>query len=300
MILECKNVAESILSSVKQEVKELIERNIIPNLALVRVDGDDASSSYVKTKETIAKEVGISSSTYLLPNDCTNEDVMNKIYELNNDPKVHAIMLQLPLPKQLNSEELVNCIAPYKDVDCLSIASVGSLFTNNDIVQPCTPKGIMSILKYHNIDLAGKDALIINRSMLVGKPLVELLQRENATPQLAHSKTDFLKQKITENDITISAVGKPNFIKYDDLLDLDRYLRHVNRKLYIIDVSMNRNKDNKLCGDIEFNSTATRDKLKDLTNIYITPVPTGVGLTTVASLMENTIKLTKLNNLLNM
>lgn len=295
MILNCSEVAKDILSKVKKDVAHLVVKGINPCLLLLRVKGDPASESYVKRKETVCKECGVESITIEFENDVTEQEVLDCIKLANNDNHINAIMLQLPLPKHLKPDILINAIDSKKDVDCLTTNSVGSLFVNNDIVQPCTPKGIMSVLKYHKIDLARKEVLVINRSMLVGKPLLELLQRENATVTLAHSKTDNLINKIANSDIIITAVGKENFIPFELLHDISyNFARNEYKHKHFIDVSINRNKDGKLCGDIEYNNTNDRDKLESLKNVSITPVPTGIGLMTVASLLENTITLTKL------
>lgn len=294
MILNCKEVADKILDEVTIEVSNLTSNGITPSLVIVRVLGDTASEAYVKSKIKACDQTGIKSSVKELEENVSMEEVISIIDDLNTDDSVNAILVQLPLPKHLDEEIIINSIASHKDVDCLSIGSIGSLFTNNDIVQPCTPKGIMSILKANKIDLSGLDVLVINRSMLVGKPLVELLQRENATVQLAHSKSNYLEEKIYGSDLVITAVGKEGFIDYEMLERYDRHFGHLGRKLDIIDVSINRNSDGKLCGDVENNCKTNIDKINSLKNISITPVPGGVGLTTVASLLQNTIRLTKL------
>lgn len=294
MILNCKEVADKILDEVKETVDNLLDNGIEPTLAIIRVLGDAASEAYVRSKVKACEQTGINSYVKELEENVSMEEVISIIDDLNTDDTINAILVQLPLPAHLDEEIIVNSIANHKDVDCLSIGSIGSLFTNNDIVQPCTPQGIMSILKANKIDLSGLDVLVINRSMLVGKPLVELLQRENATVQLAHSKTNYMPEKIYESDVVITAVGKEGFIDYKTLLEYDKHFKHLGRKLYIVDVSINRNKEGKLCGDVENNCRADIDKLNSLKNIHITPVPGGVGLTTVASLLQNTIRLTKL------
>lgn len=296
MILDCKSVADKIIEEVKEEVNSLKEIGITPKLAIVRVIGDEASESYVKNKEKCAKErVGMDCEIFEYPEDVEMEELMMGIEMLNADPNTNAIILQLPLPKHLDEDVLVNAIVPHKDVDCLSISSVGSLFTGNDIVQPCTPKGIIDIFDYHNIDLTGKDVLVINRSMLVGKPLVELLQRKNATVTLAHSKTMHINNLIMEADIIITAVGKLNFISKELLDNLDGINSSFNfPKTIFVDVAINRNEDEKLQGDLENNNTLNREVIADYKNILITPVPSGVGLTTVAALMHNTVRLTKM------
>lgn len=295
MILNCLNISEAMLSDIKNKVTNFKKLGVNPSLAIVRVKGDPASLTYVNSKINACKKVGIKSIVIELPENTEQDKIINLIADLNEDNNVHAILVQLPLPKHLDEGIIINSINPNKDVDCLSNSCVGDLFTGAERVAPCTPVGILEVLGY-NVDLTSKDVLIINRSMLVGKPLVELIQRCNGTPTLAHSKTMYLSEKIINSDIIITAVGKPNFIKYKDLLEWDKYLGMLDRTMYIVDVSMNRTEDGKLCGDVEYNCREHIEKINSLKNIHITPVPGGIGLTTVASLLYNTIRLTALNN----
>lgn len=291
MILDCKKTEQTILNNVKLDNELLIAKGYEPCLALIRVLGDDASGNYVSRKTTACENTGLKHIYCEFPEDVSEETVSNKIMELNNDENVHAIILQLPLPKHLNEHKLINLIEPDKDVDCLTEKAIGRLYSGNGIA-PCTPYGAIKVLETNGVDLTGKDALIINRSLLVGKPLVELLQRKNATATLAHSKTKNLKEKIMNADIVFTAVGIKNFISYDELIIMNKKLKSLNKKLYIVDISINSlGVGRKICGDIECNNTAERYKLEKLSNIYITPVPGGIGTTTVASLLDNTISL---------
>lgn len=294
MILNCKQTRDTSIQSVKASVEELIKNNQqTPCLALLRVGNDPASIKYVNSKIKACTEAGVLSQLHVLSEDTTQDEVINKINSLNEDNTVTAILVQLPLPKHLDEDTIVNTIAPNKDVDCLTSVNIGKLFTSTNLIAPCTPTGIIKVIKDNNIELEGKDVLVINRSLLVGKPLVELLQRENATVQLAHSKTNFLKQKLFESDIIITAAGKEGLIEYEYLNELNEMFTKSERHLYIIDVSININSKGKLCGDVECNCKEQQYMLESLSNIHVTPVPGGIGLTTVSSLLENTITLMK-------
>lgn len=295
MIINCKEVELKILNELDEDTTKLKANGIEPALAIVRVLGDSASGNYVNRKQAACSKHGIKSIYVEHPEDVKEEDVAESIRALNEDPNVHGIILQLPIPKHLNEHYLINLIDPRKDVDCLTKVNVGKLFMGEDVAAPCTPSGIVQVFKHYNIDLCGKDVLVINRSMLVGKPLVELLQRENATVTLAHSRTKDLEYKMLNADIIITAVGKKDFISYNTLMKLDKFKD--NKKTYIADVSINSLGDGKkICGDVELNSTAGREHLAELENVFITPVPTGIGTTTVACLLQNTIKVCKEQN----
>lgn len=292
MILNCKQTRDNSIQSVSATIKELIKNNKqTPCLALLRVGNDPASIKYVNSKIKACTEAGVLSQLHVLSEDITQEKVINKINSLNEDNAVTAILVQLPLPKHLDENIIVNTIAPNKDVDCLTSINIGKLFSSQDVVAPCTPTGVIKVLKDNNIDLTGKDVLVINRSLLVGKPLVELLQRNHATVQLAHSKTKYLREKIYSSDIIVTAAGKEGLIEYEYLKELNEHFKCLDRHLYIVDVSINVNSLGKLCGDVEFNCKNDISVLESLSNIHVTPVPGGIGLTTVSSLLENTITL---------
>lgn len=279
MLIDCKKTVTRMEEEIKAEVNSLKEQGIEPCLAIIQVEGVDASNVYVRNKHKKCEEMGIKSINCVLPRHTPEEVLISIIYEYNKNPEIHGIMVQLPLPAHINATKVINMISPLKDADCLTAANIGNLFTTGveDITVPCTPLGIMNILKDNNIELEGKNTLIINRSMLVGKPLVELLQRENATVTLAHSKSNKIlldPMNLDKYDIVITAVGIPNFIPANQMLFMNNTV--------FIDVSMNRDENGKLCGDID-------KELYDSKEYLITPVPGGVGTTTVISLLANTI-----------
>lgn len=288
MILNCKEVAENILDNIEEDVRLLKANGKNPYLKIIRVDGDPASEKYVNNKVKKCAERDIKSDVELLPNNVSMDELLIAINKANEDKDITGILLQLPLPKHLNEKEALDAIAPHKDVDCLTTYNVGRLFEGNHKLAPCTPKGIIEILDYHNINLEGKDVLIINRSMLVGKPLLELMQKRNATVTLAHSKTKDLKAKMMNADIIVTATGQRNFIDKELLTLMEIKEQKPNSKV-IIDVSINVTEDGKLCGDVYKDN----DFVNDLKYVSVTPVPGGVGLTTVASLLANNISLIK-------
>lgn len=276
MLIRCKEIAE-------QQLKNMEKSHQTICVEIIRVDGDPASEKYVNNKVKKCTEQGINSVITLLPSDCTQLELLTAINNANQDSSVTGILLQLPIPGHLNAKEAINTIDPRKDIDCLTTENVGKLFDGDHTLSPCTPKGIMEILKQMNVNLEGKDVLIINRSMLVGKPLAELMLGENATVTIAHSKTKNLNHKMLDADIIITAVGKANFIDKAMLEHLNLRAKCSYRKKYIIDVSINVGEDGKLCGDV------IRDNffVEGLKYVYVTSVPGGVGLTTVSSLLVN-------------
>lgn len=264
---------------VEQKIKELKERlemvDKIPKLAIIQVEGDPASNKYVQNKIKRCTEVGIPVELYFFESDVESHALEEKIAELNSDENVTGILLQLPLPKHLDSDFLINQICPYKDVDGLTWYNIGKLNQGIYAIPPCTPKGIMELLDFYKIPLEGKDVLIINDSNLVGKPLAQLMLRRGATVTIAHKKTTNLKQKIGQADIIATAVGIPNFLK-----DTDFY-----RGTVIIDIGINF-VDGKMCGDVckdDYEQIARRCKL--------TPVPGGVGQTTVMALLDTLVEI---------
>lgn len=285
MLIKCKDIAEKELDKLEKDINLLIANGQAPHARIIRVEGDKPSEKYVNNKKNKCAERNIESSICLLPNDVTMEKLLETIEEANNDPNVNGIMLQLPIPKHLDAEKAINAISPAKDIDCLTSYNVGKVLEGTSLIAPCTPQGIIDILKANNVEIAGKDVLIINRSMLVGKPLAALILNENGTPIIAHSKTKDLRDKMIDADIIVTAVGKANFI--------DRYMLNIleyegfNSPKFIVDVSINFNEEGKLCGDV------IRDEefVNSLKNVSVTSVPGGVGLTTVANLLKNTITL---------
>lgn len=289
MLIKCKDIAEHELDKLTDDINLLIAKGQAPHARIIRVDGDKPSEKYVNNKVKKCAERNVESSICLLPNDVTMEKLLKTIEEANNDPNVHGIMLQLPLPAHLDADKAINAISPKKDIDCLTTYNVGRLLEGTSVIAPCTPQGIIDILKANNVDITGKDVLIINRSMLVGKPLAALILDNNGTPTIAHSKTKNIMDKMMDADIIITAVGKPNFFTEDMLNVLDSFANHNNKTKFIVDVSINFNKEGKMCGDVVRND----DFINSLNNIHVTAVPGGVGLTTVTNLVKNTVTLAK-------
>lgn len=289
MLIKCKDIAEHELDKLTDDINLLIAKGQAPHARIIRVDGDKPSEKYVNNKVKKCAERNVESSICLLPNDVTMKKLLETIEEANNDPNVHGIMLQLPLPAHLDADKAINAISPKKDIDCLTTYNVGRLLEGTSVIAPCTPQGIIDILKANDINITGKDVLIINRSMLVGKPLAALILDNNGTPTIAHSKTKNIMDKMMDADIIITAVGKPNFFTEDMLNVLDSFANHNNKTKFIVDVSINFNKEGKICGDVVRND----DFINSLNNIYVTAVPGGVGLTTVANLVKNTVTLAK-------
>ena len=277
MLLNCDTLIQNKTEAIKNIINSLDKK---PTILFFRVLGDKASETYINLKNKKCKEVGIQSINILLPENISECELINYIEHYNQDTNIDAILVQLPLPKHINERKVLDKISPKKDVDGLSSINIGKLFTGcKDAIIPCTPKGILSILKYNNINLEGKNILIINRSNIVGKPLVQLLQKENATITLAHSKTRNINNLMNESDIIITATGCVDFINKTTF-------NSFNKKRIIIDVSINRDDNNNLCGDVN-------KELYNQDNLFITPVPKGVGPLTILSLMENTLNTIK-------
>lgn len=270
MILDGKKYAECKIEELKNRVQKLEKT---PRLAIIQVVGNPASDKYVANKMKRCSEVGIKCDVYKLPQLVTTIALGKLIEMLNDDNDIDGILLQLPLPQHLDELYLTNLIKPEKDVDGFTISNTGKLSVGVDGFVSCTPKGIIDLLKFYDIPMKHKDVLIINRSNIVGKPLAQLFLKEDATVTIAHSKTLGIKEKIWKSDIVVTAVGIPDFIDEKDF----------KNGTTIIDVSINF-KDGKMCGDI---SREDVEKLKHRCNI--TPVPGGVGQTTVISLLDNVI-----------
>ncbi|MEM2856857.1 MAG: bifunctional 5,10-methylenetetrahydrofolate dehydrogenase/5,10-methenyltetrahydrofolate cyclohydrolase [Candidatus Nitrosocaldaceae archaeon] len=278
IIIDGKLVANHVKEDVKIAVKKLKEKGVEPCLATVLASDDPASATYVKMKRNACREVGIKTIDHE-PKNYTNEQMIELITMLNADPKVHGILIQLPLPKNMNEFIITGTIAPNKDVDGLTPFNAGMLEYDQGMLKPCTPAGIMELLRYYNIDVKGKDVLIINRSMLVGKPLAMMMLNNDATVTICHSKTKGLEEKCRGADILVTAVGNNIFRVRKDM---------VKDNAVVIDVAINR-VDGKLVGDVIF------DEVKEKA-AYITPVPGGVGPMTVAMLLKNTVLAASLNN----
>jgi len=269
VILDGKKISNDI----KQEIKLIVDKmNKKPKLVVIQIGDDFASNSYIKAKQTFALETGIIFEHKKLDSDLSEEDVINIITELNVNKSVAGIMVQLPLPNNLNTHKIINSINPIKDIDGLTNENLGKLFNYLDGYYPCTPLGIMELLKRYNIELKGKHAVIIGRRSLVSKPLSQMLLKEDVTVTIVHSQTKNLSDVIKLGDIIISAIGKPKFITRE----------MIKNDAVIIDVGINYFED-KLCGDVDF------DNVKEIAS-YITPVPGGVGPMTVAMLFQNIIK----------
>ncbi len=268
MILEGKPVAEKILKEVKAGVEKL---GFSPGLAIVRIGEDPASKTYVGTKLKRAADAGITAREHHLKESTTGDELIELIHKLNNDPAVHGMIVQLPLPPHLDANKILEGIDPEKDVDGLHPYSLGRLVAGNPTFVPATPQGVMEILNYYEIDPSGKDAVVVGRSNMVGKPMAALLVNSNSTVEICHSRTQGLGAHTKRAEILIVAVGKPKLIKED----------MVREGAAVIDVGINR-VEGKLVGDVDFE--ALKDKAR------ITPVPGGVGKLTVACLMKNVLK----------
>jgi len=269
MILDGKLVSNEIKSELK---KYIDDNNLKIGMAVIQVGDNPASNVYIKNKAKVAESLGVNFEHHKFDIDITEDVIISKIEKLNNNDNIHGIIVQLPLPEHLDKDLIVNSINEEKDIDGLTSKNIGNLFSNSEGIISCTPYGIMKLLEYYNIDLEGKNAVIVGRSNLVGKPLVELLLRKNATVTICHSKTKKLKDYTKKADILIAAVGKKHLITKN----------MVKKGAVIVDVGINR-EDNKLYGDVDF------DKVKNKAS-YITPVPGGIGPMTVAMLFYNLIK----------
>jgi methylenetetrahydrofolate dehydrogenase (NADP+)/methenyltetrahydrofolate cyclohydrolase len=280
IILDGKKVAESERARIKKEIED---KKLSVCLAAVLVGNDGPSQIYVASKEKDCAEVGIRSIGIRLPEDTAEETLIAKIRELNADPSVNGILVQLPLPKHINEERVLEVIDPLKDVDCFHPFNYGKLLAGNQIVEPCTPKGVMTILDYYKIDISGKNAVVLGRSNIVGKPQAVLLLQRNATVTICHSKTKNLADVIRSADIIVAAIGKPCFVTAD----------MVKEGAVVIDVGINRVEDAtkpkgyRVVGDVDYDAVAPK-------SYAITPVPGGIGLMTRAMLLDNTLKLAAL------
>lgn len=275
-LLNGKELAQKLQQEMTQEVTELKEKGLQPGLAVILVGEDSASQVYVRNKERAANNIGMYSVVYRLPETTSEADLIAKIEELNHDDKVHGILVQLPLPKHINEDVVLDTIDPAKDVDGFHPMNLGNLFAGKPTMIPCTPAGIMELIKLSGLDLAGKNAVIIGRSNIVGKPMAHLLLQANATVTICHSKTKDLPKVAKQADVLVVAIGRANFVTAD----------FVKEGAVVIDVGINRDENNKLTGDVKF------DEVAPLTS-YITPVPGGVGPMTITMLMRQTIDAAK-------
>lgn len=272
-IIDGKKVSSHIKDNIAAEVKILKNKTgKTPGLAVVLVGDDPASAVYVKNKNKTCKNIGFQSFEHILPENTSEDKLLNLINELNNDDQVNGILVQLPLPSHISSKTILVSINPQKDVDGFHLENVGRLVTGNALFKPCTPAGIIKLLDEYKIEIEGKNAVIIGRSNIVGKPVSFLLLERNATVTICHSRTKVLPSITRSADILIAAIGKPNFVSLD----------MVKNNAVVIDVGINR-LDGKLVGDVDFASVSKQASL-------ITPVPGGVGPMTIAMLMENTLQ----------
>jgi len=273
IIMDGKAIAKSVQQSLVAEVEQLKKRGIKPGLAVILVGDDPASHVYVRNKEKACHELGIDSSIYHLPQQTSQDTLLELIQQLNCNEAVHGILVQKPLPAHVDDKQIIAAISVAKDVDGFHPVSVGNLFIGDDGFVPCTPAGVMEMLKTYQIPVAGKRVVVIGRSNIVGKPMMGLLIREHATVTICHSRTERLAEVTQEADIVIAAIGQAEMIKP----------HHIKHGAVVIDVGMNRLANGKLVGDVEF------DSVKELASA-ITPVPGGVGRMTIAMLMKNTIQ----------
>lgn len=276
-ILDGKKVSQKVKDALKEETKAFFEKyGIRPGLAVVIVGDDPASRVYVNSKKKACEEIGYYSEEHALSKDTTESELLSLVEKLNGDGKIHGILVQLPLPGHIDEEKIINAISPKKDVDAFHPVNVGKIMIGNFDFLPCTPAGVMELLNEANIDLTGKNCVVIGRSNIVGKPQAMLLLHKNATVTICHSKTKNLKEITKNADVLIAAVGRAKMVTAD----------YVKKGAVVIDVGMNRLENKKLAGDVDF------DSVKDVAS-YITPVPGGVGPMTIAMLMKNTFTAAK-------
>ena len=275
-IISGKELAAKIKEEVKLDVQQLKSQGINPKLSVIIVGENPASLSYVKGKHKDCAECGVLSDNIAFPEDVTQEELLAEIDKLNKDDSVHGILVQLPLPEHIDEYSVINTIAPEKDVDGFTAINVGNLNIGKDCFAPCTPQGCIDMLDYADVDLAGKDLVVIGRSNIVGKPVGTLALQRSATITICHSKTKNIAEKTRMADVVIVAVGKQGFLTGD----------MIKEGAVVIDVGINRNEQGKLCGDADFESCLGKAS-------KITPVPGGVGLLTRANLLKNTVKSAK-------
>jgi len=277
-LIDGKKVSQHIREEVAREVEKLKnETGTTPGLAAVLVGDNPASEIYVRNKRKACGEVGIYSEEYKLPKETSETELLSLVEKLNNDVKIHGILVQLPLPGQINSTKILRSVSPSKDVDGFHPENVGLLVEGNPRFISCTPNGIMKMLDFYNIEIKGKEAVVVGRSNIVGKPTAILLLHRHATVTICHSRTIRLDEVTRRADILVAAIGRPNFITED----------MVKEGVVVIDVGINRNKDGKLIGDVDF------ERVKEKAS-YITPVPGGVGPMTIAMLLWNTLESAKM------
>jgi methylenetetrahydrofolate dehydrogenase (NADP+) / methenyltetrahydrofolate cyclohydrolase len=275
-IIDGKTLAKEIREEIRQEVVQLKEKGIHPSLTVILVGENPASQSYVRGKAKACEEAGMLSEVIRKPETITEEELLSEIRRLNEDPTVHGILVQLPLPKHISEEAVIQTIIPEKDVDGFHPINVGNLMIGSFCYLPCTPHGIIEMIRRVNVPIKGKHAVVIGRSNIVGKPVSLLLLQESATVSICHSKTENLAEMTRQADILVVAIGKPHVIGKE----------HVKPGALVIDVGVNRIEGGKLVGDVKF------DEVKEIAS-HITPVPGGVGPMTITMLLKNTVEASK-------
>lgn len=279
-IIKGKEVAAELRADLKEEVAQLKEQGVVPGLTVILVGDNPASHSYVKAKAKACEEIGVASEVIKRDVNITQEELLQEIQQLNESEAVHGILVQLPLPNHIDEKAVLNAISPKKDVDGFHPVSVGNMVIGDECYLPCTPHGIIELIKRSGEEISGKHAVVIGRSNIVGKPVAMLLLQENATVTIAHSRTKDLSTMIKQADILVSAVGRPRLVKAEDL----------KPGAIVIDVG-NTMENGKLVGDIDY------EPAKEVAG-YITPVPGGVGPMTITMLLKNTVDAAKtINNL---
>ncbi len=272
-IISGKLVSQAKREELKCRVASLKQKGVDVGLAVIIVGNNSASRVYVNNKKKGCEEIGVASFEYALPEETTQAELLELIDKLNVDERVDGILCQLPLPAHIDEQAVINAICPEKDVDAFHPFNVGHIMIGDYTFLPCTPAGIMEMLKYYNISVAGKKCVVIGRSNIVGKPMAMLLLKENGTVEVCHSRTINLKEECLTADILVAAVGKAGFVTAD----------MVKHGAVVIDVGMNRNAEGKLCGDVCYDEVFEKAS-------YITPVPGGVGPMTITMLLENTVR----------
>ncbi|MCT2537516.1 bifunctional methylenetetrahydrofolate dehydrogenase/methenyltetrahydrofolate cyclohydrolase FolD [Aquibacillus koreensis] len=269
-------LAVTLRNEMKEEVEGLRKQGITPKLTVILIGDDPASQSYVKGKQKASDYVGVDSELFKLPSSTSEEELLTRIDQLNKDNSVHGILVQLPLPNHIDEQAIIEAISPEKDVDGFHPINIGRMMTGKDTFYPCTPFGIITMLKSKNIKIDGKKAVVVGRSNIVGKPVGQLLLNENATVIYCHSRTENMRAYTKDADILVVAVGKAHFLSGDD----------IKEGAVVIDVGVNRLENGTLTGDVEFESAKEKAS-------FITPVPKGVGPMTITMLLHNTIKSAK-------
>ncbi|MBC1521088.1 bifunctional methylenetetrahydrofolate dehydrogenase/methenyltetrahydrofolate cyclohydrolase FolD [Listeria aquatica] len=275
-VIDGKKLAKEIQESVTKEVSELVKKGKQPGLAVVLVGDNQASRTYVRNKQKRTEEAGMKSVLIELPEEVSEAELLQQVEDLNQDDSIHGILVQLPLPKHISEDKVIDAISQEKDVDGFHPLNVGNLFIGKETLVPCTPAGIIELIKSTGESIEGKRAVVIGRSNIVGKPVAQLLLQENATVTIAHSRTKDLPAVASEADILVVATGRAKFVKKN----------FVKPGAIVIDVGMDRDENNKLCGDVDYEDVFEQAG-------FITPVPGGVGPMTITMLLKNTLTAAK-------